>query len=188
MIALIMNAGYSLKMAHTISYCAPSSQGMMAYDPGYHSGTPKGLKPILDPDNPEMLVEHDDWFIEIVNGKLVFERLGRPICFGRLNAKRTGLVSYWPIHIHFDREKHDIRPPFVIFRGPIVRERPKWETSIAPGDHLDPKSLSYEFQARFDVQETLDHHARPLVMQSINVTLGLRIAYRKVVGLPIKYP
>ena len=125
---------------------SPDDFGMMTYDPDYYRSPPEWYQPILDRRNAAMKVDHAEWFIDIVNGEVLFERFdrgdksGKPVCFGYFDLGSSNFVSYWPVHAGHDPAKHDIRPSFVIFSDAGLRKYPKWEVSLSEADHIDPAS------------------------------------------------
>ena len=55
-------------------------------------------------------------------------------------------------------------------------------------DLIDPDSLAYRHDPDLDLKEAERAYHNPITEQSINITLALRLACRKVLALPVEYP
>ena len=204
--ATLFNAGFSLKLAHTIAYCIPEDHWLDIYEPDVLAVSSPEIQKLgwYDRGKSKIKINLEDCYVDIVNRKFIFLRASKKIfifdfnrgehhiieCFGRLNSNKTRFISRVPVHQMYEASEHD--PTAVVGRayGRAYPKRTlaKWEDKQTLVDLIDPKSLVYEYAKRFDLNKANAAYASPIVKEEINISLGLRIAMRRVLGLPTEYP
>ncbi len=189
-IASIFNAGFSLKMAHTLSYLIPVSDFIIGiFDPMVLEMNGGDRGEWFDPNKPKVGPIDIDLYIIVNNRQYVtLVTKGCVDHFGELNKDLTlyktsedfsrcqGPISVIPEYlVHIKDERY-------------LKERyAKWEDAFR-GELIDPKSLAWEHDPNIDIKNSISVFSRPLTRIQINLTLGVRIAVRKVLGLPVDYP
>lgn len=207
-IAAIYSAGYSLAMAGRLAYFLPFEELLFAvWDPittlFLHStdddpetGLPTRLKTPradwFDPDKPAK-ADPDDWLIEIYEARFiaVIYRIANqpdpePFIYADLRHDGTTLVLWLPFHV---------QRPF--FNLPLKRFSDaftaKWDQPNAWSDRLDLNFLDYHYENHEAHDDPLllaaNAAARsPLFKSTINVTLAVRKALRRYLGIEPAVP
>jgi hypothetical protein len=193
MTASIFHAGFSLRMAHTLAYLMPFDELLGLYDPltlELNRGDWCGW---FDPNKPRVEPDEYDWYIHVINGRFVYLDVGgvpeqprEPMVYGELNRDRALLKSlqdfahcYGPV----DADPRDVVDPKY-----LTEPYAKWESPFRPTPEVDPSSLAWQYDPNFDEALAKDLFSRPKSKESVNLTLGLRVAVRRVLGLPVYYP
>jgi hypothetical protein len=193
MTASIFNAGFSLRMAHTLAYLIMMDELLCLYDPlnlEMNGGDRSGW---FDPNKPRVEPDEDDWYLDVVNGRFVYldigsdpEQVRQPMVYGELNRDRTILKSMIDF-AHYSGPV-DTDPANVVDTKYLTETRPKWERFWMPTPEVDPSSLAWKYEPNLDEDLANDLFTRPKSKQVINLTLGLRVAVRRVLDLPVDYP
>jgi hypothetical protein len=191
------DAGYSLTLAGQLAYLLPGDSLLYErYDPinvlcdeaqsvDPDSGfPPRREEPAFDwfdPDKPTTADPENDRLLEIIDGRfvsLVSKEIGGPLVYGDLRNGGTAFVSWWPFRSHTSA--------FSFSTNADVG--PKWEDPRSPADRIDPRFLNYreEPHDKDDDRLMLEARAaaqRPVFKISINITLAIRLALRRYLGL-----
>jgi hypothetical protein len=194
LIAVLNQAGLSLAMAGQIAYLLPFD--MLLYDvcdPIFilldvtASVDPEtGLLPKLktpktdwfDPDKPAIADPKDDWLIEIYDGRFVAiidPPKQEPMIYGDLRKEMTKFVTWFPFHRY-------------IGSGTDTTLVAKWQARLRWADQLDPRFLDYRYEDHSSDDDPLciaaEAAARgPLFKTTINITLAIRLALRRYLGI-----
>ena len=203
-IAAINSAGFSLPMAGRIAYFMPFEDFVFAaWDPfailfmhgadvDPNTGLPPKLKaPKTDWFDPNKLAEAEptsDWLIEIYESRFVGiickvpdEPREEPVIYADLRNEGTTFVTWLP----FDQQ----RPAFDSRLNEFVDTfTTKWNEPHAWSNRLDREFLKHKYEnheAEDDpLRVTADAVARsPLFKSTINVTLAIRKALRRYLGI-----
>jgi hypothetical protein len=200
MTASIFNAGFSLKMAHTLAYLIPMDGFLYFRRPGWldRSGW-------FDPKNSRVEPDDRDWFIHVVNGRFLYldeglpppdfdrnaKHVREPFYYGKLNREHTLLksrIDFAHFYAPEDASVDDIDPTFSKLPEWYYDTTPKWERTGSSTPEVDPSSLAWEYEPSLDEELANDAFTRPKSKLSINLTLALRIATRRALNLPLDYP
>ena len=192
----IHDAGLSLTLAGQLAYLLPGDARLYArYDPinvlcdtRLGADPTSGLPPRLetptrdwfDCDKPAMTDPDTDRLLEIYDGRfvaLVFKGQDEPLIYGDLREEGTAFVSWWAFQSHTS----------AVF-STDADVAPKWEDPRSSANRIDPKFLNYQFEHHDDETDPLMREARavaqrPVVKTSINITLALRLALRRYLGI-----
>jgi len=202
-IAAIKGAGFSLPVAGRIAYFLPFEELLFGvWDPftvlflhNADDDPATDLPPRLevpradwfDPRKPAEADPANDWFIEIYDGRFIGGNYKVPgqrdelFLYADLRNEGSNFVSWLPFH-----EK---RPVFDIGGKSFVDAvATKWDRRAVWADRLDPAFLSYRYenhQAEDDpLRLAAEAAARsPLFRSTINVTLAVRKALRRYLGI-----
>jgi hypothetical protein len=207
-IAALNRAGFSLAVSGRIAYFLPLDELLYAFwdpcaillqssaDVDPKTGLPPRLKQPkadwFDPDKPAKADPENDWLIEIYEGRFVGIICGaedEPWIYGDLRNEATSFVSWLPVHRQFQftgsatKEFAQALPPHKI--GDFVA---KWEDPHTWSDRLDPGFLDYKFEDhdRDDDRLRLAAEAAarsPIFKTTVNVTLAIRKALRRYLGI-----
>jgi hypothetical protein len=200
MTASIFNAGFSLKMAHTLAYLLPQDDPMYFCNPDWSDRF--GW---FDPKKSRVEPNDRDWYIHVVNGRFLYmyegltdldiyrkDKHGRQLTYyGKLNRDHTVFKSQRDFAHHYapvDASVDDIDPTFSELPKWYADCMPKWVRPGTSTPEIDPSSLAWEFDPSLDEELANDLFTRPKSKLSINLTLALRIAARRVLNLPVDYP
>ena len=204
--ATLFNAGLSLKLSHTIAYCIPEDHWLDIYEPHVLAVSSPEIQKLgwYDRGKSKVTINPEDCYIDIINREFIFLRANEKIfrssfnveeqqiieCFGRLNSNQTRFISRVPVHQIYEASEHDPAVVVGLASGSADPRRTlaKWEDKHTPVDLIDPKSLVYEHAVRFDLDLANAAYTNPIVKEEINISLGLRVAMRRVLGLPTEYP
>jgi DNA-binding transcriptional MerR regulator len=183
LLAAINEAGFSLKLAGQMAYLVPSDNLLYwTYDP-INALPPRLEMPRFDwfdPDKPATADPENDWLLEVYDGRFVaqvFQRRRGTSIYGDLRKAGTEFVSWWP----FQAQLNDIFSN----NGDAA---PKWEGKRLLADRIDPKFLDYRYENHVSDDDPLKRMAyaaaqRPIVTTTINVTLAIRLALRRYLGI-----
>jgi hypothetical protein len=201
-IAAINAAGFSLAVAGRLAYFLPFEELLFAiWDPftvlflhdaadDPQTGLPPKRKPPqvdwFDPDTPAKVDSENDWFIRIYDGRFIagdYRVAGKPneaFIYGDLRDAGATFVSW----LAFDER----RPVFDDrLKSFVDKFDAKWLPPNPWSDRLDP-ILDYKYErhdAEYDLlrrtAETASHS--PICEISINITLALRKALRRYLGI-----
>ncbi len=204
-IAALNGAGLSLPLAGRIAYFWPLHSLLYAvcdpctilFELGSAADPTTGLPPMaqqpkvdwFDPDKPAKAEPETDWTIEIYDGRFVGARYNLeapPAIFGEIRSNRE-FVAWLP----FDRRAELARTAIATLAQQIIA--PHFVDFIAQWS--DPTKASKELKVLDYRTET--HHAdddplylraeaavrAPLVKTSVNVTLAIRKALRRYLGI-----
>ena len=189
----INNAGLSLRLAGQMTYLLPSDDHLYRiYDPihvlcdtpvsaaGRHELPPRLEAPRFDwfdAGKPATSDPKNDWLLEIFEGRfvaLVGQDKRLRLIYGDLRKEGTEFVSWWPSHALLGAAFADVSP--------------KWDGKRLWADRIDPKFLDYRYECHDGDDDPLmqmGHAAawRPIFTTSINMTLAVRLALRRYLGL-----
>jgi hypothetical protein len=168
-VAAINNAGFGLKLAHTLAYLQVLRDLFALYDPrvlAMNAGDKDGW---FSPSNPIPRDDGTDLLLDVCNGRFLYcgskEHL-QPI--GQINESRTEYASMID---------------FATVRG----GQPIWIAANGK-PAIAPDSLSWRFIPSMDDKEFHRAFGTPITKISINLSLAMRIAVRRALELPTDYP
>jgi hypothetical protein len=202
-IGAIHSAGFSLAIAGRIAYFLPFEELLFAVcDPftilflhGTDEDPETGLPPKLktpkadwfEPDKPAAAAP-DDWLIEIYEARFIgaIYRIANeldpePFIYADLRKEGTMIVEWLP----FDKQ----RPVFDLTRKSFIDTfNAKWDQPNAWSDLLDRNFLNYQYEDHNADDDPLRLAAEatarnPLFKTTINVTLAIRKALRRYLGI-----
>lgn len=186
-IAALHRSGFSLAIAGRLAHFMPMDWLIyIACDPWVvlvdqiewpETGLPRFRNPPVnnwfDRETPAK-ADPDDWRIEVYDGRYVgmllpSRRRSKTIIYGDLRREGTQFVSWYPFHL----EKGYVSTADEIARYPY---RP------------DPKFLDYTFEDHPKKDDPLraladDAAKSPVFMTSVNITLAIRKALRRYLGI-----
>ena len=189
----IHDAGLSLTLAGQLAYLLPGDALLYArYDPINvlcDSVDSRGdLKPRrqtpwfdwFDADKPAASDPENDHLLEICDGRFVtltFKGRSAPLFYGDLREAGTQFVSWWTFQSHTS----------AVF-STDADVAPKWEDPRSPANRIDPRFLNYRYERHEGETDPLRREARaaaqrPVFKTSINITLALRLALRRYLGI-----
>ena len=195
-------AGFSLALSGQLAYLLPGEPLLYArYDPinvlcdeAQNVDPSTGLSPRreepafdwFDPDKPATADPANDWWLEIIDGRfvaLIVPLRREPLFYGDLRNGGTEFVSWWPFRSHTS----------AIFFSTDADVGPKWEDPRSPADRIDPRFLNYregphDGDANPPLLEARAAAQRPVFKTSINITLAIRLALRRYLGLELLLP
>jgi hypothetical protein len=207
-IAALNQAGFSLAMSGRIAYYLPLDALLYTiFDPctillrdSAEVDPETGLPPRrehpktnwFDPDKPARADPENDWLIEIYEDRFVAIVHGakeEPWIVGDLRNEGTSFVSWFPFHRQnqvvgsADEESAEKLLPRKI--GDFIA---KWEHPIWWSEQLDPGFLDYRFEDHGGDGDPLSIVAEatarsPLFKVTINITLAIRKALRRYLGI-----
>jgi hypothetical protein len=204
-IAALHEAGFSLPMAGRLAYLLPSEDRIHGFcDPiGIlfdHAGKvdsatglpPRRKKPRVDWFDAEKLTKADpnnDCLIEIFDARFVgFSYFGHgPWIYGELRDNRTRFTSWYPFHQqNFVHEQSLISGKR--FKEFFEASLPKWDYRTEPANKIDLDFLEYDYQNHRAKDDPLQIAAQagmenPVLRTTVNVTLALRRALRRYLGI-----
>lgn len=195
-VGTLHDAGYPLRLAHTISFASWKLDGTLAlFDPLYFEWNQmEDREGWWSAEKAEIRESQRDSFFHIVNNRWIFVDYiaGYNIYTDKTYSKvlRDGLSLLGAISE--DRTKIQLRADlenYWQFLDKETREKhykPKW--SVSWSDKLDPQSLAWEYVPDIDEQAARQALANPVAKLSINFTMPLRVGVRRVLGLPVTYP
>jgi hypothetical protein len=206
-IATLNRARLSLAMSGRIAYFLPVESLLYAvWDPwqilfqGYHLDPKTGLPPRVeepkadwfDPDKPAKADKHD-WLIEIYESRFVglvcgLKHRDRPAIYGDLREEGTRFVSWFPFHGQAEVSSASKEIARGLQPYEIGETLPKWEI-----DRLNPEFLDYKYEGHGVEGDPLAIAAAatarsPLFKTTINITLAIRKALRRYLGIEPTLP
>jgi hypothetical protein len=212
-IAALNRAGFSLAVSGRIAYFLPLDmllyaawdpcwilfEGSLEVDP--HTGLPPRVKQPktdwFDRDKPAKADLKTDWLIAIYEGRfvgIIIGTAGEPAIYGDLRDDGTSFVSWFPFHRHKQFTGSTIKE----FAQGLLRHKngdfiAKWEDPITWADRLDPDFLDYHFEDHDAEDDPLVIAAvaaaqSPVLYTTINVTLAIRKALRRYLGIEPAVP
>ena len=207
-IAALNRAGFSLAMSGRIAYFLPLDELLYAFwdpcaillqssaDVAPKTGLPPRLKQPkadwFDPNKPAQADPETDWLIEIYEGRFVGIIHGsedEPLIYGDLRNGGTRFVSWLPVHRQFQfmgsATKEFVQALLPHKIGEFIA---KWEDPNAWPNRLDPGFLDYNYEDRDADGDPLGIAAEatarsPLFKTTVNVTLAIRKALRRYLGI-----
>jgi hypothetical protein len=196
LIAVLNQSGFSLAVAGRIAYLLPTDDLYDFWDPGFilldatasvdpetrllpRLKTPKA--DWFDPDKPATADPDKDWLIEIYDGRFVGERPydeAEPMLYGDLRHEGTQFVAWFPFHQYIGYGNEEAR--FA-----------KWQVNWA--DKINLRYLDYHYEKHDADDDPLRLAAEaairsPLFKTTFNVTLAVRKALRRYLGIDPKLP
>jgi hypothetical protein len=207
-IAAIHSAGLSLATAGRLAYFLPREELLFAIcDPFtilFVSATPDdprtGLPPRLKTPkadwfdrNAAAKTDPSDWLVEIYDNRFVgvLYRLAgapdlEPDIYADLGDEGTTVTAWRPLH--GPRQVFDVK-----LRGVVEKFSAKWDEPDAPADQLDPGFLNYRYENHDAEKDPLRLAAQaavgaPVCKSTINVTLAVRKALRRYLGIEPAMP
>jgi len=189
-------AGLSLTLAGQLAYLLPGDARLYRiYDPITVLFDTTGIVDLscerpprletpwfdwFDPDKSAAADPENDQLLEICDGRFValaFKRQSEPLFYGDLSNAGTEFVSWRAFQSHTS----------AIF-STDADVAPKWEDPRSPANRIDPKFLNYRYEPHDGETDPLMLEARaaarrPIFKTSINITLAIRIALRRYLGL-----
>jgi hypothetical protein len=207
-IAALNRAGISLAVAGRIAYFLPLDELLYAlWDPctvlleSLADVNPKnGLPPRLkqpkadwfEPTKPAQADPENDWVIEIYEGRfvgIIYSAQDEPWIYGDLRNDGTHFVSWFPFHRQF-QFTGGATEEFVqaLLPNKIGDFIAKWDDPHTWPNRLDPGFLEYKYEDHDAVGDPLRLAAEatarsPLFKTTINVTLAIRKALRRYLGI-----
>ena len=213
LIAALNRAGFSLAVSGRIAYFLPLDALLYAiWDPctillqgGADVDPDTGLPPRVeqpkadwfDPDKPAKADPEDDWLIEIYEGRFVgiiySAEHDEPSICGDLRNEGTRFVAWFPFHrqTQVSSATEKIAQALLPYKiGEIV---PKWEHPAKWSDRLNPDFLDYKYEDHGTDGDPLGIAAEatarsPLFKTTVNVTLAVRKALRRYLGIEPPVP
>ena len=206
-IVALNRAGFSLAVSGRIAYFLPLDTLLYAiWDPStillqvWRDVDPDTRLPPrieqpkadwFDPDKPAKADPENDWLIEIYEGRfvgIIYRGEDTPSIFGDLRNEGTRFVSWFPFHrqTQVSRATEEIAQRLLPNKtGDFV---PKWEDPVTWSDRLDPDFLDYKYEDHDSDDDPLviaaEATARsPLFKTTVNVTLAIRKALRRYLGI-----
>jgi hypothetical protein len=200
--AALNRAGFSLALSGQLAYLLPSDQLLyerydpinVLFDTSLSVDPNTGLPPRLeaprfdwfDPDKPATADPKNDWLLEIYDGRFVAQvaQEGRlKHVYGDLRKAGTEFVSWWPFHAQLNSFPS---------LDTDTDTSPKWEGRRLWADRIDPKFLNFHFERHDTDDDPLMYEGyaaaqRPIFKTSINITLAIRLALRRYLGLTLRY-
>jgi hypothetical protein len=194
--AAIKDAGFSLQLAGSMAYLLPSDDLLyrtcdpinMLFDTRVSVDRGGELPPRLeaprfdwfDPDLPATADPEHDWLLEIYDGRfvaVVAQNRRLRLIHGDLRNAGTEFVSWWPFQAQL-----------IEYLSDSTEVAPKWEGKRLSADRIDPKFLNYKFENHDGVDDPLVRMAyaaaqRPVFTTTINITLAIRLALRRYLGI-----
>jgi hypothetical protein len=208
-IAALNRARFSLAVAGRIAYLLPLDELLYRiWDPctvllelGADNDPATGLPPRLeqpkadwfDPDKPAKAEPETDWLIEILEdrfvGLIIHGAKGAPWIYGDLRDGGTRFVSWFAFHQqnHFISETEHYAQAYPWIGDFVV----KWAHPFKWSDRLDTEFLKYEYEehGQDDLRNAADACAHsPLFKTTVNVTLAIRKALRRYLGIEPAVP
>ncbi len=207
-IAVLNQAGLSLAVAGRMAFLLPLDAWLYdVWDPCFilldataevdpKTGLPPRLKTPkadwFDPDKPAIADPEHDWLIEIYEGgfaAIIYGAECKPILYGELQNAGTRFIAWYPFH-----QQHQFidgaTAPFAPAQLPdqIAKNVAKWEHPFQWSNRLDPRFLDYQYEHHDGDDDPLSVAAEavarsPRFKTTINVTLAIRKALRKYLGI-----
>jgi hypothetical protein len=195
----IHDSGLSLTLAGQLAYLLPGDRQFYAhYDPinvlcdttlsvDSNGELPPRLETPrfdwFDADKPAAADPENDRLLEICDGRFValaFKQRGEPLFYGYLRNDGTEFVSWWALQSHTS----------AVF-STDADVAPKWEDPLSWANRIDPKFLNYRYEYHDGETDLLMREARasaqrPVFKTSINLSLALRLALRRYLGIEPK--
>jgi hypothetical protein len=189
-------AGYSLRLAGQLAYFLPGdAQLYRIYDPiavlfdTRLSVDSRGeLPPRLetpwfdwfDPDKSAAADPDNDRLLEICDGRFValaLKQRSEPLFYGDLREAGTQFVSWWAFQSHTS----------AVF-STDADVAPKWQDPGSPANRIDPDFLNYQYEPHDGETDRLMLEARaaaqrPVFKTAINLSLAIRLALRRYLGI-----
>jgi len=206
-IVALNRAGFSLAVSGRIAYFLPLDTLLYAiWDPStillqvWRDVDPDTRLPPrieqpkadwFDPDKPAKADPENDWLIEIYEGRfvgIIYSAEHEPSIYGDLRNEGTRFVSWFPFHrqTQVSRATEEIAQRLLPNKtGDFV---PKWEDPVTWSDRLDPDFLDYKYEDHDSDDDPLVIAAEaiargPLFKTTVNVTLAIRKALRRYLGI-----
>jgi hypothetical protein len=184
-VAALVNAGLSVKMAHTLVYLDILGDIFFdIIDPetlAMNSGDKDGW---FDPERPLDPQDDHDFRLIIADGKYVFiHSLTKetPIPKGILADAGTLFRTY----VDFSRYSGSVGDD-----GKVKDLRPKWE--MAPGHfEVDPGSLAWQYDKTLEDETAIDWqtaYSAAVSITTVNLSLACKIAMRRLLNIPVFFP
>jgi hypothetical protein len=151
----------------------------------------------FDPDKPVKADLEHDLLIEIYEGRFVGVICGAedgPAIYGDLRNEGTHFVSWFPFHQQTKVYSVTKQITQALLPDKIVETLiPKWEDPDRWSDRLDPHFLDYEYEDHGTDRDPLAIAAEatthsPLFKTTVNVTLAVRTALRRYLGMEPALP
>lgn len=197
-VAAVNEARFSLRLAGQMSYLLPSDDLLYrTYDPinvlfdASETRDPACLPAPLqapscdwfDAEKPARSEAERDWLLEILDGRFValVAQGGRlRLVYGDLRSDGTEFVSWWPFHAQLG----------AAFSSEGVT--PKWAGKRQWADRIDPTFLDYTYECHDGEDDLLRMTGyaaawRPIFKTTINMSLAIRLALRRYLGLEHGY-
>jgi hypothetical protein len=201
-IAAFHQAGFSLAMCGRLAYLLPFDHIIYdIYDPcgvllkpegeadplsGLRPRREKPLADWFDPDKPA-IVDPNDWSIEILDARFVkLSYFGlKPWVYGELHGNQTRFTSWLGFH----------RQGYVYdeLRKRVVETAvAKWGYRAERANQIDPNFLRYRYEDHRREGDPLRLAAlaanqNPLIKTTINISLAIRTALRRYLGIDPKF-
>ena len=207
-IAALNRAGFSLPISGRIAYFLPLDELLYVFwdpctvlfnslaDVDPDTGLPPRLEQPkadwFDPNKPAQADPENDWLIEVYEGRFVGIICGaedEPLTYGDLRNDGTRFVSWLPVHRQFQITSSATKE-FVqaLLPHKIGEFITKWEDPNAWPNRLDPVFLDYNYEDHDADGDPLGIAAEaaarsPLFKTTVNVTLAIRKALRRYLGI-----
>jgi hypothetical protein len=200
--AEFFQAGFSLQMAHTITYCLPLDDMLTLYQEDFVEQYAKTDYPgLIDPEAANPMPHRDAIGTEtyVVNGRYIYsDALAEtPTLFAMIDLERNRVVPTWsdprkPLwglifnnnpeyykdsdFVQIDQKSLLIDEEYFQPYGIDDRDEleRRWKKFREMSDYVDTQIIAKEW---FNFRSFLQ----------INLNIGLYITYRKLVGLPVDY-
>lgn len=186
-ISALVNAGLSLRLAHTLSYLFILDERFDYIDPEAppeEAGlTWHQLFGWFDSDHPLSAKEHSDMFLIIVNGDSVFYQLSNLLDDNSSPDDERQHVMVGRIDGHKFITGYDFAQ-YGLHKLKPESLRPKWEP--IPGHHeIAPESLSWVFVPDMTSELENDDFRHPISMLRVNLSFACRLAMRRLLNIPV---
>jgi hypothetical protein len=210
-IAALNRAGFNLALSGRIAYFLPFDELLYAiWDPctilftssaavDPNTGLPPRLKQPkanwFDPNTPAQADPENDCLIRIYEGRFIGALYGgeqEPLIYGDLRNNGTTFISWYPAHRQFQfSDKTDSANNLA--PGDVGGFIAKWQDPMTWADRLKPSFLDYKYEDHDADDDTLALIAgatirSPTFKTTINVTLAIRKALRRYLGIETAVP
>ena len=211
-VTALNQAGFSLEISGRITFPLPLQDMLYGvFDPRTvvmdilepvdpATGLPRLLKtPLADwfnPDKPAIADPKNDFLIEVYDRRfvgLVHAALAQPMIYGELRDGGTSYVAWYPFLAQQRYFPGAIKELQRILHPRTMREYvAKWSSLELP-DEIDPGFLNYHYEKHDTDDDPLCIEAEatarsPLFKISVNLTLAIRKALRRYLGIDPKLP
>jgi hypothetical protein len=194
--AEFFEAGFSLQMAHTLTYCLPLDYLLQPYDPEFikkhvNLKDPKEahIKRLLSRRGENYWMPDDTiGNIIIIDRQLVYGDIlvSENILYGIISKTGNRYYPFWsPSHLY---HAEDLAPPSA---KPAIIEINQRSLLIDQHFFEDEKEALRKFRQKFveDIETQIDDPIELICRNYLKISLnvGLVIAFRKLLGLPVAY-
>ncbi len=200
--AEFVRAGFSLQMAHTITYCLPIDDMLTLYQEDFAAKFAEiGYPDLIDPEAVNPMPHMDTVGTEtyIVNGRYIYSDAlaDTPTLFAVIDPERNRVIPTWsdpkkaPWGLIFNNNPEYYREPdFVEIDHKSLLIDDEYLQSYSLDDREEYEKRWKKFRELSDYVDTQIIAREWFNFRSflqINLNIGLYVAYRKLMGLPVDY-